>query len=1272
MVCSVLIWLAPAWGQGFAGVLTQHNDNARTGQNLSEITLTPQNVISSSFGKVFSYSVDGQIYAQPLYVPNVIIPNQGTYNVVYVATENDTLYAFDADGLLSTPLWQVSFVNPAQGITPVPCQKEGSQGDLTCNIYPVYGITGTPVIDSGSNTLYLVARTLENGVTFQRLHAIDITTGAEKFGGPVTIQAAVPGVGAGSKNGVVPFDPFHDIQRAGLLLLNGNIYIGWAGSAHGWVMAYNAQTLAQAAVFNPTPNAVLGGVWQSGNGLAADDQGNVYAAIGDALFDANLGGVDYGDTLLKLSSNLNVLDYFTPFDQVCRKGNDLDLGAAGPLILPAQSGNVPNEVVIAGKGGSPCDLFGSQAATPIYLLNRDSLGEYNSQLDQNVETVAGATAGYWSSPAYWQSPDSGYLYSAGIAAEDQAGDALKMYSVTNGLISSSPLAQSSNVFPVGSTPSVSADTNSNGIVWAVARQDQPFAQPGVLPAVLYAYDATNVSLMLYSSAQIPQRDQGGCGNKFQTPTIANGKVYVGTQNELDVFGLLGNQSSLPTVFLPQPCVSLGPQAVGKASKPKAVILQNSGSSVLNLTSIGLAGTAAADYSQTNNCGSSVPAGGSCTILVTFTPSTGGVRSAFVSITDNAPGSPQNVALTGKTKSVGSLTLSPSSLSFGNETVATNSVADPVSVTNSGQVAVNITQITFTGKNAVDFSQTNNCPPSLQPGTGCQVNVTFDPGKAGARTATLTIKDNALGSPQAVSLSGKGVLPAVALKPVALTFPPRSVGQSSPPRKVTLKNTGVGSLLISSIAINGTNSTDFSETNNCGSTVLPGASCAIQTVFTPTLPGPRTASVTITDNAGNNPQNISLQGTGNAAEVSLNPANIDFPDQELGTTSSVVPVALTNNGNQVLTISSIVTSGDYSQTNDCGTSVPAGGNCTISVTFAPMSLGLRQGQVILTDNAPDSPQTVSLSGNGVAPAVSLAPGNLSFANQDIFTTSPQQKIAVTNTGSAALILMSIAAGGDYQQTNDCGTSLPVGGSCSIYVTFAPGVLGADNGSVTLKDSAPDSPQIVPLSGAGVTSAVSLSPSSLSFPTQEVGTTSPPQNLTLTNLASVALNISSIVSSNPDFAESDDCVPSVPPAGSCTLAITFTPSQDNPEDGTITIASDAPDSPQVLSICGNGIVPAVALSPASLNFGAQPVGTASAPQTVTLTNVGTGLMNLTTFIPINPDYAQTNNCPSSLNPGDSCAIVVTFTPSVGGSDPGVIGVTDDAPASPQQLILSGSGS
>ena len=379
-----------------SGVLTQHNDNARTGQNLNETLLTPVNLNARAFGKAFSYSVDGQIYGQPLYVPNVSIPGRGVHNVVYVATQNDSLYAFDADYRSPTALWQVNFVNPAAGITPVLCTSK-TNPSVYCNIYPMTGITATPVIDASTKTIYLVSRSQKGSTFFQTLHAIDITTGAEKFGGPVNINGSVPGTGQGSVNGTLTFPANTSIQRAGLLLANGTIYIGWA-VPHGWIMSYDATTLKQKTIMSTTPNSAGGAVWNSGNGMAADANGNIYSAMGDGGFDLNTGGTDYGDTVAKFDPNMNLLDYFTPLDQSCRASNDLDLNGGGPMLLPAQPGATPNELLISGKGGAPCDT--NPVASPIYLLNQNSLGGYNPIRDQDVEEIAGSTAGYFSSPAY--------------------------------------------------------------------------------------------------------------------------------------------------------------------------------------------------------------------------------------------------------------------------------------------------------------------------------------------------------------------------------------------------------------------------------------------------------------------------------------------------------------------------------------------------------------------------------------------------------------------------------------------------------------------------------------------------------------------------------------------------------------------------------------------------------------------------------------------------------------------------------------------------------
>jgi hypothetical protein len=648
--------LMPAAQGQFAGVLTQHNDVSRTGQNLQETILTPANVTAKTFGKIFSYPVDGEIYAQPLYVPGVVIPGQGTHNVVYVATENDSIFAFDADGLSPTVLWSDNFTNPAQGIAAINC----TTAVLSCAVYPIVGITGTPVIDPTTNTMYLLARTAQTSGTkttyVQQLHAVDITTGAEKFGGPVVISGAVKGTGAGATKGLVAFNAQHDDQRPGLTLANGNVYIAWAGSGHGWFMAYNAQTLKQIAIVNTTPNGTLGGVWQSGNGFAVDSNGDLYLATGDGTFDANTGGTDYGDTVLKLSPTLQVLSYFTPMDESCRftpaPNNDLDLGAGGPMILPMQGGAFPDELVQSGKGGSPCDLFGSTYAVPIYLLDRDSLGGYNATQDQDIQTVQGTVHGYWSDPAFFQGPLAAYVYYSGMTNETGGGDYLKQYTLTSGALSTAPIAQSANLFPVGSTPSVSANGSSNGILWTIERKDILSSAPGDHTATLYAYNATDVATTLYYSGQQQIRDATGCGNKMQTPTIANGKVYVGTQNELDVFGLLPKSPTTPAPSISVPCFTfIG--TVGATGAAQTTKLTNLGPGNLVISAVSFQGLNRNLFGQTNTCGTSLPytlaPKATCNISITFSPTATGTVNAYLLINDNAIGGAMNLQVVGTAK-----------------------------------------------------------------------------------------------------------------------------------------------------------------------------------------------------------------------------------------------------------------------------------------------------------------------------------------------------------------------------------------------------------------------------------------------------------------------------------------------------------------------------------------------------------------------------------------------------------------------------------------------
>ncbi len=512
---------------GQVSMTTSRNDNSRDGQNLNETILTPDNVNVNGFGKLFSHDVQGYVYAQPLYVPNVSIPGLGTHNVVYVATEHDIVYAFDADdntGLNANPLWHASFIAPKKGITTV------SSGDVSCgDLIPEIGITSTPVIDKESGTIYVVAKTKENGKFFQRLHALDITTGRERKGSPVEIKAQVKGNGEGSNHGVLSFDPLREAQRPGLLLQNGTIYIAWASHCdnqpyHGWVMSYNEKSLKQTGVWNSTPNGGLGGVWQSGTGIAGDDS-YVYFATGNGTYDGKKGGNDFSDTVAKLGpakdNQLPLVDWFTPFNQAYLSDGDIDVGSGGVLLLPDQKQGAPHEhlLIQVGKSGS------------IYLIDCTKLGHFrpknNKQIVQDLENAIG---GLWATPAWWNNN----VYFGG------SGDLLRQFSFdpSTGLLSTGAVYVSPTYFGFpGPTPSISADDDTGGIVWAI--ETDQYGSDG--SSILHAYDATDVGSELYNTTQNSSRDDPGGAVKFSIPTVVNGRVYVGAAGRVTAYGLLGEK-----------------------------------------------------------------------------------------------------------------------------------------------------------------------------------------------------------------------------------------------------------------------------------------------------------------------------------------------------------------------------------------------------------------------------------------------------------------------------------------------------------------------------------------------------------------------------------------------------------------------------------------------------------------------------------------------------------------------------------------------------------
>jgi|HubBroStandDraft_6_1064221.scaffolds.fasta_scaffold13436_3 hypothetical protein len=512
---------------GLPVVATYHNDNFRTGQNTLETLLTPDNVNAAHFGKLYSFPVDGYVYAQPLYMPQVAIPGNGIHNVVIVATQHDSVYAFDADSPTPMPLWQVSFLNPDAGITTLAASDVNAS-----DIMPEIGITSTPVIDVGSNTVYVVAATKENGAFYHRLHALDITSGAEKFGGPRIIQASYSGTAQDGRDGVLSFTSHFQLQRAALLLSKGKIYVAFASNAdfglyHGWVIAYDAITMKQYGVWVSTPNGYQGGIWMSGCGISSDHDGNLYLSIANGPFDAfgEEPGSNFSDSIVKLkpgAHGITLADFFTPSSQAKMAEDDLDLGSSGVLLLPDQGAPYPHLAIAAGKNGH------------IYVLNRDNLGGYFSGGRGNpqvLQEISGQLRQQMGTPAYW----NGRLYfGAGISPQK---DGIKAFNIRNGVVSTTPTSQSAAIYHLTrSTVSVSANGNSNGIVWAMDNDAYYNRRAG--PAVLHAYDARNLGRELYNSSQRSSRDNPGQAAKFTVPTIAGGKVFVGTADQLSVYGLL--------------------------------------------------------------------------------------------------------------------------------------------------------------------------------------------------------------------------------------------------------------------------------------------------------------------------------------------------------------------------------------------------------------------------------------------------------------------------------------------------------------------------------------------------------------------------------------------------------------------------------------------------------------------------------------------------------------------------------------------------------------
>ena len=498
-------------------VTTAQYGNSRSGAATGETTLNPRNVSVGSFGKVGRFTVDGDVYAQPLYLPALDLAG-GRTDVLFVATEHGSVYAFRASDPGSPPIWKTSFIDPSLDITTV------SFRDARCPfIRPEIGITSTPVIDAAAGIIYVLMRSREPTSSgdhrfVQRLHALNIRTGRDKVP-PIEIRAAVRGAGGDAKNGMVAFDPLRENPRAALLLTHGVVYLAWASTCdvnpyHGWVMAYDAKTLRQVGVFNATPSGSDAGIWQGDAGLAADSAGNVYAVTGNGTFSEGASAANYGNTVLKLAltpAGFTVRDYFTPYNQLELSSEDQDLGSSGPVLIDDR-GPHPHTLFVTGKEGVS------------YLIDRDRMGRFHAGDDAHaLQTVKSSTGGF-GAVAYWN--HTVYVWGS--------NDVIKSYRVTTGHLSN-PVEGTARSADPGATPTVSANGDRDGIVWAVETRTW---RGNDKPSILHAFDAADVRKELYNSEINASRDRAGTTLRFAIPTVAAGRVYVGVKDAVDVYGVL--------------------------------------------------------------------------------------------------------------------------------------------------------------------------------------------------------------------------------------------------------------------------------------------------------------------------------------------------------------------------------------------------------------------------------------------------------------------------------------------------------------------------------------------------------------------------------------------------------------------------------------------------------------------------------------------------------------------------------------------------------------
>lgn len=1248
----------------------------------------------NQFGKIFSLTVDGQVYAQPLYVPSVSIPGQGVHNVVYVATENDSVYAFDADQS-GPPLWQTSLG------TAVGCWK-------CANLTPIEGITATPVIDPGSGTMYVINVSKVSGVLGHYLHALDITSGSEKFGGPVRIQATVPGTGEGGTT--ITYNETFERMRTALTLVNGMIVWGTGSYEdsqpyHGWIFAYNAATLQQAGVFVTTPNSVGGGVWQSGGGFVVDDTNNVYFMTGNGFGSNQFDGTsDFTMSVVKLGvsgSGFQVTDYFAPYNWSYLSGNDDDLSSAGPMRIPGT-----NFLIGAGKEGR------------LYLLNMNSLGHFNASSDQIIQELQVTVTEFDHNhcvPVFWNGPAGQLVY---IWAE---GDHLKAWLFNGSVFQTTPAFQSVATAPMinpntsempGGFMSLSANGNTpgTGIVWGNAPYSGN-AVNSIVPGILHAFDASNLSNELWHSYQNQSRDDYGNFAKFVAPTVANGKVYMATfSNQLVVYGLLNTAPAAPTNL-----------TATAASDTSVNLTWTASTSTVAGYQIFRGGSQIATSSTTSYQDTGLKPSTNYSYTVKAYDSSGNVSPASntanaTTLADtNPPTSPTNVSVASTTATTVNLTWTASTDDVGvtGYQILRNGTQVGTSTSTSYQdtgltpatnysytvkaydAAGNVSPVSNTANATTSADTTPPTAPtnlSVASTTSTTVNLTWTASTDNIGVTGYQVLRNGtqVGTSTSTSYQDTGLTPATNysytvkaydaagnVSPASNTANATTAGDTTPPTAPT--NLSVASTTSTTVSLTWTASTDnvgvtgYQIFRN-GTQVGTSTSTSFQdTGLTPSTT--YTYTVKAFDAAGNvSAASNSVQVTttqSTTKNLTLSTAQLTFYTiQVVGTTSGAKSVVVTNTSSSVtIAISTIVMSGDFVETDNCVGSLGPSKTCTINVSFKPTASGTRTGTVTITDSDATSPQKVSLTGTGSS--FKLSTNNIAFSTpQTVGTSSGSKPVTVTNLGSTAVTVSSIGMSGDFSETDNCIGSLGANASCTINVVFKPTASGTRTGTITINDADPGSPQKVTLSGTGTgSSTVKLSTTTLTFYTiQLIGTTSGSKSVTVTNTGSTSITVSGVAMSG-DFTETDNCVGSLASNATCTINVSFKPTASGTRTGTVTITDSDPTSPQKVSLTGTGS--SVKLSTNNIVFAtAQTVGTSSGPKAMTVSNPGPAAVTISA-IAMSGDFSETDNCIGSLGAGASCTINVVFKPTATGTRTGTMTITDADPSSPQKVTLTGTG-